>query len=409
MKNVFKFLSLGVLVASFYAVSAVSIFAQDNLEECQAIYQKFLAQRANEWAAAVATGKEYLQKCSNLPGQEQVKDYVTAQIPKLEDKIAQKKIADMEARFNKALKANNADEIIAAAKDLINLNRPYSLDLMLDIASVGFDKASENPAVDKYNSDSINFAKTALQKMGEGKTSGNADKYGFYAEYKNATCADGKTNAIGWMNYSIGFITYNRLKQTKDALPYLYKASQVGCETKTLPEGYRMIAAWYLDELIKLNNRYKEITKANGDKENDESLALLGMIKGYAERALDAYARAYKIASASKTATAAYKDSLLKRVKEMHGIRYDGDTTKVDAYLSTVSDKPFVDPTTPVTPVVEAVPATGTSASTSTLTSSGGDAPAATTTRTTGSGSATKTTTTTKKAPAKKPIKKKGT
>ncbi len=352
MTKVFKFLSLLILSIAF---SGISISAQASLE-CQQIYQQFLKERVgpgiSEWTAAIVTGKNYLQKCSNLENNVEVKNYVTGQIPKLEEKINQKKIADKEASFNAALKAKNFDELIAIAKELINLNRPYSLDLMLDIASVGLDKASANPADDKYNIDALYFAKTALEKIGEGKTSGNADKYGFYAEYKNIKCADGKINAIGWMNYTIGFITNARLKQTKEALPYLYKASQTGCETKNFSEIFRMIGAWYIDETIKLNRVREEKLKANGDKDNAETLSYLAMQKGYAERAIDAYSRAYKIATAPDSkATQPYKDALLKRVKDLFDFRYDGDQSTLDLYLQNVESTPFTNPATPVTPV----------------------------------------------------------
>jgi hypothetical protein len=430
MKNAFKFLSLGVLMMAFYAVSATSIFAQGTLEECNAIYERFKKERTGagipEWTAAIASGKEYLQKCSTLdPPQEEVKTYVTNQIPKLETKIAEKRVGDMEARFNAGLKANNTDEIIASAKDLISLNRPYNLDLILSIAAAGFDRAASNPPVDKYNQDAITYAKMALQQMEAGKTSGNADKYGFFIEYKTQAkeCTDGKLNATGWMNYIIGYITYARMNQKKEALPYLYKSTQTGCFTKTLmSEPYRLIGAWYLDETIKLNNEYAAKTKANGDKENDETLAMLAMIKGYAERALDAYARAYKVAQALPGTTPTYKENLLKRIKEMADVRY-GDATKADSYIAEVSNKPFVDPTTPVTPVVEAAPATGTPTTSSSLTNSSGDTSAAAvaptrTASTSNAGTATpsstapKTPTTTpaKKPAAKKPApKKKGT
>jgi hypothetical protein len=275
---------------------------------------------------------------------------VTGQIPKIEAKIAQKKITDMEDRFNVELKANNADGLIASAKDLIHLDRPSSLDLIIDIASVGFDKAAGNPPVDKYNSDAVTYAKMALQKMSEGKTSGNDEKFGFYAKYKTKDCIDGKINATGWMNYIIGYITYVRMKQTKDAVAYLYKATQVGCETKTFSEAYRMIGAWYLDEMIKLNTRYLEKTKALGDKDNDETLAILAMINGFADRAIDAYARACKISLTNNAAPQSYKDSLLRKVKELFDFRYDGDVSKVESYLATVLDKPFTDPMIPVIP-----------------------------------------------------------
>lgn len=346
------------LLAPIIIFSTDAIRAQASLEECQPIYQKFLQERTGagipEWTAAIATGRLYLQRCSALRDQDEVKNYVTNQIPKLENKISQKKIADIEAAFNAELKANNADGLIARAKELISLDRPYSLDLTLDIASVGFDKAVADPPLDKYNSDTIKYAKLALQRMSEGKASGNADKYGFYVEYKTKDCVDGKVNATGWMNYTIGLITFIRLKQTKEALPYIYSATQVGCETRNLSEAYRMIGSWYLDEAIKLNVTREEKVKAAGDKDTPETLAILALQKGYVDRAIDAYARAYKTASAPNSkASQPYKDGLLKKVNDLFNFRYEGDTSRVVAYLAEVMSKPFIDPALPISPVVQ--------------------------------------------------------
>ncbi len=344
-----------LLLIALHCVSGTKVLAQASLEECQQIYQNFLKARTGpgvaEWTAAIRIGREFQEKCKALTGQDEVKAYVAAQIPRLEERIAQRKIADMEARFNAELKANNADGIISSAKDLISINRPYSLDLILDIASIGYDKASADPPVDKYNADALLYAKMALQKISDGGKSGNEDKYGYYAEYKTKDCPDGKVNATGWMNYTIGFIMYNRQKQSREALPFLYKATQVGCETRGFSEAYRMIGAWHIDEVIRLNTSYEERRKVNGDKEDSETLAIQALQRGSADRAIDAYARAYRVASVNPKAAQTYKDGLLKKLRELFGFRYDGDVSKVDDYLAQVLNRPFPDPTTPVVPV----------------------------------------------------------
>ena len=355
MKKLLRVLVPAVFVMAFCNFSGGSIFAQATIEECESIYKGLLDNRTSpeieKLRGALSSANEYLKRCKDLPDQEKVKTYVTNQVPKLEERIKVREIEILEARFNAALKAKNADDTIARAKELIALERPYSLDLMLDIASVGFDSASANPPVDKYNTDGIANARMVLQKMTEGKSSGNSDKYGFYAEYKTEKCPDGRTNAIGWMNYTIGFITYVRLKQPKEAIPYLYKATQAGCETKGFAEPYRLIGAWYLDGVVKQNASYAEKTKALGDTNSDETLAILAMAKGYADRAIDAYARAYQMAMASKTASQPYKDALLKKIKDVFEFRYDGDLSKVDNYLANVGSTPFIDPATPVSAV----------------------------------------------------------
>jgi hypothetical protein len=310
------------------------------LEDCQKIYQKFLDNRGGpeveKLKTAIAAGKEYLEKCSELKDQDEVKTYVTKQVQRIEENLGGDSAPVDENRFNNGLKNNNADEMIAAGKVLISRNRPYALDLMLDIASIGFDKAAANPPVDKYNDDGLRFAKLALQKINEGQISGNTDKYGFYHEYKTKECPDGKNNAKGWMNYIIGYIMSVRQKQTKEALPYLYQATQVGCETKGYSEPYRLIGAWYLDEAVKTN-----ITFDSGSVPNKEDIALqIGLM----ERSLNAYARAYQLASSEQ------KPRLLKKVRNLYDFRY-GDLTGLDSYLKNVMNTPFIDPATPVTPV----------------------------------------------------------
>ncbi len=356
-----------VLVVVFYVVSATSIEAQATFDDCSAIYQVVFDNRNSpdikKLRLARLSASDYLTKCGDIKDQEQLKTYVTGQIPKIEERIKQAEIKLVEERYNNAIKNKNYDDMLSFAKELLKMDRPYSLDLMLDIASVGYDNASARPAVNKYNDDAVTFAKKAIQAMSEGKTSGNVDKvsgkadlYGGYIAYKTAKCVDGKTNAAGWMNFTIGYITYVGMKKTIDALPYLYKASQAGCETKENSEVYRLIGSWYIEELAKLDATRMEKVKAAGDNDTDETLSILAMQKGYVERAMDAYARAYKTAKASETASQATKDSLLKKLKGVYEFRYDGDLSKFDPYLEKAGTTPFVDPATPVTPVKEEPP-----------------------------------------------------
>lgn len=365
MKKLSNYFVITVLLAGFYAVSNFSVYGQSTFEECKVIYQLVTDNRLSpdviKLRLALSSSNDYLKKCSEIEGADANKTYVTGQIPKIEERIKQAEIKLVEERYNKAIQTKNYDDMLSTAKELLKMNRPYSLDLMLDIASVGFDNASAKPAVNKYNDDAVTFARQAIQAMSEGKTSGNFDKvtgkadlYGGYIVYKTQKCSDGKTNAAGWMNYTIGYITYVSMKQKKDALPYIYKASQAGCETKEVPEAYRLIGAWYVDEFIRIDATRMEKIKTAGDKDTEETLALLALERGYSERAMDAYARAYKIASNSKTASQSYKDSLLTKLKEMYGVRYDDDMSKFEPYLKQAGTTAFVDPATPVTPVVEA-------------------------------------------------------
>lgn len=408
-------------------------------EECTPIYDKLIANRKGpeleKFKIALAAGKEYLEKCSNLEGATDVKDYVTKQVPKLEVVVRD---AELYNQFNAAVPAQKWDDAFASGRQLVGFY-PDSLDIILVLASIGFDNATAAPPVDKFNGEAINYAKMALQKMNEGKVS---DNFGaFVYTYKTKDCPDGKTNATGWMNYTIGKIMFDRMNQKKDSLPYLYKATQAGCETKDkIAEVYRTIGAWYIDEFKRLENdknaKYAELQTLEKITPPDPKFPevekqyndLVALQKGYMERVMDAYARAYKIANANIKTDAKYKEALLNNAKKFYGFRNgEANIGGFDAWLSGVTAKPFPDPTSAVAPVVETTPTTtgtptamtvssespaNTAASTDTrprtaptTTTATTAKPAATTTPAT-----TEATTTAKKAPAKKPApKKKGT
>jgi hypothetical protein len=182
------------------------------------------------------------------------------------------------------------------------------------------------------------------------------------------------------MNYTVGYIMYNRQDKKKDALPFLYKSTQLNSATKNFPESYRQIGAWYLDEAIRIDTERTTKITAAGNKDTEETLALLGTQKGYAERSIDAYARAYRIASASPQTAKEYKDALYTKLKELYAFRYDGKTTGIDEFVAGVMSKPMPDPTTTVTPVTVTPAITSTTGSTTDTTATpGATAPAAST------------------------------
>ena len=416
------------MLFAFGAISTLSTFAQGTLEECQPIYEKFLADRKTTadipgLDKAIASGKEFLEKCGKTADLEAQIKYVTNQVTKFEETRKQKDLEEnLYKPFNASVPAKDWDKAFSLGKQVIALN-PDFVDVMLVLASIGFDNSTATPPVDKFNGDAINMAKMAIQKMEENKPSTTGDYGAFTYRYKTPTCADGKVNATGWMNFTIGSITYYRLKNLKDSLPYLYKASQVGCETKNFPDIYRMIGAWYLEEAIKINTKRLEAIKAAADQDTDETKAMLALQKGYADRSIDAYARAYKLATSPGIKTTEdYKKALYTKMNELYTFRYD-KTDGIDAYIANVNSKPFPDPASAITPVVEE-PTTATTPTSLVMPSSetnNTNAVAETRPRTAPEktvvastpAAATETTAKTviaKKAPAKKPVtKKKGT
>ncbi len=374
MKTIFRFLALGILMTVFSAVTVTSSFAQDQAAEKAALYKTYMDNydkpEIEKIETAIKAAKEYVEKFgANAADKEQV-DYFKTAVPELEKSVAQIKQAKGDAekakvkqalftRFDKGVKGTNgkADpvETYAAGKEIIAQD-PDFVDVILVLGSVGFDQAVLPTPVDTYNEDTIQYAKMAIQKLEANKASKTGDFGVLQYSYKNKDYPDGKANALGWMNYNIGYITYYRQgkdnpAKKKEALPYLYKATQYTSFNQKNPFLYQTIGAWYLDEAIKIDKDRKVKITAAGDKDTDETLAMLAMQKGYADRAIDAYARAYKFAKDDKSSKKEYTDNLNARLKELYVFRYDGKTEGIDEFVASVQSKPLPDPSAAITPV----------------------------------------------------------
>ncbi|CAN5790137.1 hypothetical protein BH24ACI1_BH24ACI1_11800 [soil metagenome] len=375
MKTIFRFLALGILMAVFSAVNVTSSFAQgDEAAAKKALYDTYIANydkpEIEKKEIAIKAAKEYVEKYgANAPDKEQV-DYFKTAIPDLEKAVAEIRAAEEKRKkdvakqalfksFDDGVKGTNgkADPVktYASGKEIV-AGDPDFVDVILVLGSVGFDQAVLPTPVDTYNEDTIQYAKMAIQKLEANKPSKTGDFGVLQYSYKNKDYPDGKANALGWMNYNIGYITYYRQgkdnpAKKKEALPYLYKATQYTSFNQKNPFLYQTIGAWYLDEAIKIDKDRKAKITAAGDKDTDETLAMLAMQKGYADRAIDAYARAYKFAKDDKNSKKEYTDNLYARLKELYVFRYDGKTEGIDQFVASVQSKPLPDPTAAITPV----------------------------------------------------------
>lgn len=376
MKTIFRFLGLGALAVTFTAVGATTSNAQDvcaDVEAQQAVYKRFtdnFDKDIPQRKLAVQAAKEYIEKYGACADSKQQVDYLKGYIPPTEEairKFEQGQVAQARyTRFNTALEATNWDEVYASGKEVLaNETDPKTqLDVTILLGSIGLDEAIKNN--DKYNADTVRYAQEAIQRIESGATSTN---YGVAYKgkgilYKNPKFPDSKSNALGWLNYTIGYIKYNRDKNKKEALPYLYKATQYTSAPKSFPEIYATIGQWYLDEIARLETERAEKLKAANNTDTDETKAIYALQKGYGERASDAFARAYKLVGTTP-AEKALRDNIYSRLKIAYEIR-NGNATGMDAYIASVQSKPMPNPMTEVTPVVEAAPATTTSTSSAT-------------------------------------------
>ncbi|HEV8159356.1 MAG TPA: hypothetical protein VGP58_10005 [Pyrinomonadaceae bacterium] len=375
MKTIFRFLALGILMAVFSAVTVTSSFAQgDEAAAKIALYDTYIANydkpEIEKKEIAIKAAKEYVEKYGAKPEDVEQVDYFKTAIPDLEKAVAEIRAAEEKRKkdiakqalfksFDDGVKGTNgkADPVktYASGKEIV-AGDPDFVDVILVLGSVGFDQAVLPTPVDTYNEDTIQYAKMAIQKLEANKASKTGDFGVLQYSYKNKDYPDGKSNALGWMNYNIGYITYYRQgkdnpAKKKEALPYLYKATQYTSFNQKNPFLYQTIGAWYLDEAIKIDKDRKAKITAAGDKDTDETLAMLAMQKGYADRAIDAYARAYKFAKDDKNSKKEYTDNLYARLKELYVFRYDGKTEGIDQFVASVQSKPLPDPTAAITPV----------------------------------------------------------
>jgi hypothetical protein len=84
------------------------------------------------------------------------------------------------------------------------------------------------------------------------------------------------------------------------------------------------------------------------------------LFNGYTERAIDALARAHKVASSATAADKTYKDALLADIQKLYKARFDKETGMTEYIAATVA-KPFPNPTSEVTPINDPDPVTTTS------------------------------------------------
>ncbi len=366
MKTIYRQLFFGVILAVAVAAGSIAATAQTATPDpCESAVTDY-----NEWKglfelkdlpsrkAAVEKGKAFIAKYPNCDATNAGRDYITSSLPGMEAAI--KKIEDKKGetelvnRFDTALKAKNWDEVYASGKEILAKYPDKYRAVEIALGLIGFDESSKQPPVTKWNDETVKFAKQSIADLEGGKTFSKFGVGNF--TYKT------KEDALGWLNYTIGFILFNDKKDKKGAAEYMYKVSQIATETKNIPGVYSSIASFYV---LDLNKNIEELKALPGPVEADTPevkeqkfqaiKAKTGMVNGAAERVLDAYARAYKLVPAD-AANKAFKDSLKTSIKQIYDIRYqkpDATTPTVDALIESASAKPLVNPSTPITPVID--------------------------------------------------------
>jgi hypothetical protein len=416
MKTLFKFLTLGTLLIAFSMAIIVPTFAQTpdeaafTADKQKLYYDGFLGGYKSTDEAkrkmAFDNAREFIKKyteAEKLKHKEEV-EYNRNLLKETETDTARKAEADaakkfldkygsgvdskdivfartkIEAydkemaeralfkRFNDSYTTDKWAEAFASGKEIL-VKDPDQLNVEIILASAAYDQANANPPVYTFNSEGIGYAKSIIQKVEAGKSS---EKFGpgNYA-YQTAKYTDGKSNILGWMNYIVGFLMQNgKPKFEKDVLTQYQKALQYKTsEVAGLSDIDSAFAKYYLAEFNRLGDERSAKIKAANDEDTDETKAILALQKGYAERAIDAYARASD--KSKKQATMQTdpknKDFYTKRanswtetLSKIYGFRFDKEgvvpAKEIQSYVASVLMKPMPDVNSAVTPVVAVVP-----------------------------------------------------
>jgi hypothetical protein len=281
-------------------------------------------------------------------------DYVkkkTAEIEKNEP------VCKLNRRYNQAYVNKNWPEFYAASREIMARegDSPLGFDVLLTLLSVGLN-VSERNKINIFDTETLNIAKTALEKLKANHASAPTKimpngNYGVFEPFGS------KENAQTWANYVIGYLMYEKMNQKKEAIPYYYKATQIGTEKKTDVSIYVKIGQYYFDEASRLDSEYRKAHSANQAKKIEDSLEtkkLLTQARANADRAIDAFGRARKAAVEIKKERTLIVN-LTKTLGDLYKFRFDlppeAAPPDLETYVNDLLSKPMPDPSTEVTPI----------------------------------------------------------
>ena len=212
-----------------------------NPSSLESLFNKFKTLRKEPCGKrdeAVRVGKRILELYSNDPDNPDVINFVKADTAKMEKEDKSCKVPPIESLTKKQKRVR----LITQGKEIIAQegNSPLALDVMLSMVSSGYDLAV-NFNDDTFNSDTMTYAKLAIQRIESGQTS-QTGNWGVFADFKS------KENALARLNYIAGYVSYFRLKEPKKAISYFYQATRYNAEFKFDGFVYHAVAIHYFEK-----------------------------------------------------------------------------------------------------------------------------------------------------------------
>jgi len=364
MKTIFRTFGLGAVLTALFAVGGISAFGQEqcaDVDTMNATYQTVLDNYKSTDPAtfqkAVDASKQFLEKWGTCDVAKQNADWIKGNMTKWEAKLKDLQVQAVRApilnRFDTAIKSKNWDDAYTAANDFIAKfpDDPARINLIVPLGWIGYQE-SQNKNF-KYNANAEKYAKMSIDILRAGnippKTSGGYGAFQF-------ECAS-KDECISLLTYAQGYMMYFGDNNKQAALPYFYEASKLPGFFSKYPAVYGTIGDFYYDSVKKISEDVKAKIADQKDTDPDDVKvkkdadikATIAMLNGYAERAMDAYSRAYTLAKVDpKNKT--YSDNLYKAIQTLYTVRFQKQDG-IDNWIATTVTKPFPDPTSPVTPI----------------------------------------------------------
>lgn len=385
MKKVFRLLGSAALFTVLTAAAATTSLAQNPCEDFDGINALDGKIRANypkneTLSVAVEAGKQYLEKYGSCEVVKDFADWVKGQMPSWEKRL--KEFNDyvwLKARFDRfdaSIKSQKYDDAYLAGGEILS-KQPDNLNIMVPLGVIGLWESYKNNY--KFNDDTIKYAKEAIGKIKAGAKPIKFDKkgQGVYGVFQFEMTEE---DTISEMTLAIGYINYWAKKDKKVGLPYYYEVSQLPGKYQKDPRVYQTISSFYLEDATRLGTEIagliaeQDKTKGTDAEEvkaekEAEIKARIALFNGFAERALDALARAHKVAPSGTVAEKAYKEDIYKLLQNWYQRRFE-KTEGLDAWVSTATSRPMPNPTSEVTPVTD--PETNTDTTTTTGTPTNG-------------------------------------
>jgi hypothetical protein len=373
MKTIFRFLSMVALVGGIAVTGALAQNVCDDLDGATAKYEAFTANYQKKDVAgkeaALAAGKEFLEKwgaCESWA--EQVK-FVKPWIGRLETQVAALKeeavLGPLFTRYDAAINSDNADELYSAGKAILE-KQPDNINIIYPMAVIGPREIAKGN--NKYNAESLRYAKMLYDKLKSNvvftrKLKTGEESIGVLKYEKT------RPEAMSELTYTLAYVNFYGQKNMKAGIPYYYEATQLPGFFKTYPAVYASIGDYYVAEAAPIGAEIAKLIEAIKAAPTDEEKAKIdeqvkakvALFNGYTERAMDAYGRAWSYAKSDTPALKTYKDKLMAVVQDLYKRRFDKDAG-VNEWVATAVAKPLPDPTSAVQPVIDEPTTTTTSA-----------------------------------------------